>query len=108
MQIVIELDKSIVKGIKAKDFEFARGAVRNFQAIIADAIRNGTVLPEKHGDLIDRDSLLNEIKALQRSPWHNDERAMHTEYVIHEAVETVRDVCIYREKALLEARGNEE
>ena len=60
MQIVIELDKSIVKGIKAKDFEFARGAVRNFQATIADAIRNGTPLPKGHGRLIDADELAND------------------------------------------------
>ena len=100
MQIVIDIGKELAeKGHWYTDEELWK---------VVKAVQNGTVLPKKHGDLIDRDSLLNEIKNLQRSPWHNDERAMHTEYVIHEAVEVVRDICIYREKAVIEAWGNEE
>lgn len=43
-RIVIEIDEDIYQGIKESDFEFARNAVRSFQATIADAIRKGSPL----------------------------------------------------------------
>lgn len=94
MQIVIELDKSIVKGIKAKDFEFARGAVRNFQATIADAIRNGTVLPD-HGRLIDADAFKKDNSEL----WGCD--FIHPKYC-----DTLADL-VSNAPTILEAWGNE-
>ena len=56
MQIVIDIDESLLDGIKSDDFDFARRVVKDFQATIADAIKNGTVLP-KHGRLGDLDAL---------------------------------------------------
>ena len=61
MQIVINIDESLLDGIKSDDFDFARRVVKDFQATIADAIKNGTVLP-KHGRLVDADALENYIK----------------------------------------------
>lgn len=43
-RIVIEIDEGLYQGIKGTDFEFARKAVRSFQATIADAIRKGIPL----------------------------------------------------------------
>ena len=56
MQIVIDIDESLLDGIKSDNFDFARQVVKNFQGTIASAIANGTVLP-KHGRLIDVDNI---------------------------------------------------
>lgn len=58
MQIVIKIPNDLVDGIKTSDFDTARMAVRNYQATIADAIKNGVQLPKEHGRLIDADSLI--------------------------------------------------
>ena len=55
MQIVIEIDESLLDGIKSDDFDFARRVVKNFQGTIASAIANGTPLPKGHGRLGDLD-----------------------------------------------------
>ena len=46
MKIIIELDNDMLEEIKENDFDFARNAVRNFQATIAEAIRNGKSIPD--------------------------------------------------------------
>ena len=60
MQIVIEIDESLLDGIKSDDFDFARRVVKSFQGTIASAIANGTPLPKGHGRLIDADNLLKD------------------------------------------------
>ncbi len=57
MQIVIDIDESLLDGIKSDSFVFARQVVKNFQGTIASAIVNGTPLPKGHGRLIDADTL---------------------------------------------------
>ena len=54
MQIVIDLDESLLDGIKSDDFDFARQVVKNFQGTIASAIANGTPIPDNatNGDVI--------------------------------------------------------
>ena len=42
MKVLIELDDDMFKDIKESNFDSARAIVRNFQATITDAIRNGT------------------------------------------------------------------
>ena len=57
MQIVIDMDDDIAHGIIEGQNDEPRNIVRNFQATIADAIKNGTVLPKGHGDLKDMNDL---------------------------------------------------
>ena len=48
MQIVIEIDDDIARGIIEGNNNVPRNIVRNFQATIADAIKNGTPLPKEY------------------------------------------------------------
>ena len=54
MQIVIDIDESLLDGIKSDNFDFARQVVKNFQGTIASAIANGTPIPDNatNGDMI--------------------------------------------------------
>lgn len=52
MKIVIDIDENILNDAKS-------GRVRLGE--IADAVLNGTVLPEGHGDLIDLDALKGKL-----------------------------------------------
>lgn len=52
-QIVIEMSDDAYKAIIGSGY-----VVSDFNMV--SAIRNGTVLPQKHGDLIDRDELLKD------------------------------------------------
>ena len=51
-------------------------------------------------DVISREHLLSEIEKLKQSPWYNDKRGNGFEYLIHEAVETVCDLCIKQEPSV--------
>ena len=62
MQIIIDIDESLLDGIKSDNFDFARQVVKNFQGTIASAIANGTLLPKGHGRLIDADVLMKDVK----------------------------------------------
>jgi hypothetical protein len=53
MKIVIDIDDDIAHGIIEGNNDEPRNIVRSFQATIADAIQNGTILPKGHGRLID-------------------------------------------------------
>ena len=55
IELVIKIDKDIVQGIIDGENDVPRNIVRAFQATIADAIKNGVLLPKKHGRLIDAD-----------------------------------------------------
>ena len=57
MQIIIDIDESLLDGIKSDNFDFARQVVKNFQGTIASAIANGTVL-EPHGRCVDVDAIV--------------------------------------------------
>lgn len=54
MKLIIEIDESLLDGIKSDDFDFARRVVKNFQGTIASAIQNGTPIPDNatNGDMI--------------------------------------------------------
>ena len=62
MQMVIDIDESLLDGIKSDNFDFARQVVKNFQGTIASAIANGTIL-SKHGRLGDLDYLYKRFEA---------------------------------------------
>ena len=51
MKIVIDIDDGMYADMKECDFEFARDAVKNYQATIASAIINGTPLTELIEDI---------------------------------------------------------
>ena len=51
MKIVIDIDDGMYADMKECDFEFARDAVKNYQATIASAIINGTPLTEVVEDI---------------------------------------------------------
>ena len=65
MQIVIDIDDDIAQGIIEGNNDEPRNIVRSFQATIADAIKNGTVLPKGHGRLGDLDKIWNKLKELE-------------------------------------------
>ena len=46
MKLIIDIDESLLEGIKSDDFDFARRVVKNFQGTIASAIANGTPIPD--------------------------------------------------------------
>lgn len=54
MKVIIELDNDMLKEIRKSDFEVSRKIVRDFQATIADSIRNGEPIPEgaTNGEMI--------------------------------------------------------
>ena len=54
MKLIIDIDESLLDGIKSDDFDFARRVVKNFQGTIASAIANGTPIPDNatNGDVI--------------------------------------------------------
>ena len=46
MKLIIDIDESLLDGIKSDNFDFARQVVKNFQGTIASAIANGTSIPD--------------------------------------------------------------
>ena len=46
MKLIIDIDESLLEGIKSDDFDFARRVVRSFQGTIASSIANGTPIPD--------------------------------------------------------------
>lgn len=46
MKLIIDIDESLLEGIKSDDFDFARQVVRSFQGTIASSIANGTPIPD--------------------------------------------------------------
>ena len=62
MQLVININEDIAHDIIHGQGEEPRIIVRDFQATIADAIKNGTPLPEHHGDLKDVDEIVKAIE----------------------------------------------
>lgn len=57
MKIVIDIDEGIAQGIIDGKNDVPSRIVRSFQATIADAIKNGTPLPEHHGRIIDESKI---------------------------------------------------
>lgn len=57
IELVIKIDKHIANAIIAGENDEPRNIVRGFQATIADAIKNGTILPKEHGVLKDADAM---------------------------------------------------
>jgi len=53
MKVIIDIPKDVITDIKECDFDFARNAVRHFQATIADAIKSGKSIPDNatNGDM---------------------------------------------------------
>lgn len=105
MQLVID--------ILEREYETIRSAVKKGYMNgfggepIYRAIAEGKPLPKGHGRLIDADKVLKDTEDLQKSPWYNDERFMKMQYLIHEGVETVRDLCIKKAPTIIEADEEE-
>ena len=55
MKVLIELDDDVFKDIRESNFDSARAIVRNFQATLTDAIRNG-VTERKVGKWLVKDN----------------------------------------------------
>lgn len=96
MQIVIELYNGDFREVQKDAYSGTP-----FENRVFSAIANGTVLPE-HGRLIDADEVLKDIDDLRKSPWYNDKRGNGFEYLIHEAVDMVQDLCILDAPTILE------
>lgn len=65
IELVIKIDKDIAQGIIDGENDTSRSIVKSFQATIADAIKNGTILPKGHGRLGDLDNIWNKLKELE-------------------------------------------
>lgn len=61
IELVIKLDEDIAQGIIDGKNDAPRNIVRNFQATIAYAIKNGIPLPKGHGDLKDQKDLAKSL-----------------------------------------------
>ena len=59
MQIVINISNTLKQIADEEDTKTFSNIV--WQAILMDAIKNGTVLPEKHGRIIDMDKLCKDL-----------------------------------------------
>lgn len=57
IELVIKIDEGIAQGIIEGKNDIPRNIVRSFQATIADAIKNGTLLPKGHGKIIDESEI---------------------------------------------------
>ena len=58
MQIVIDIDEKVKKYLdQTTTSDMEDHYVKHFSLWIAKAIKEGTVLPKGHGDLVDRDAL---------------------------------------------------
>lgn len=66
VELVIKIDEGIAKGIIDGENDTPRHIVRGFQSTIADAIKNGTPLPQGHGKIVDIkqvENVLDKIRA---------------------------------------------
>ena len=89
--------------IKILDKDYKKLQDGHISFNVLEVLRNGIPLPKGHGDLKDADKVLKDIEDLQKSSWYNDERFMKMQYLIHEGVETVRDLCIKEAPIIIEA-----
>ena len=78
MKMVIDISEEMYK--EYMDVQLARGNGKGIVSTLLTAIKNGTPLPEHHGDLIDRDELLL---------WSHK---MDTMYCIYDEVVDVGDI----------------
>lgn len=85
MQIVIEIDEDIAQGIIDGENDTPRNIVRSFQATIADAIKNGTPLPEEEQKAINELEKSTHIQTLNTvKTWL--EQPICGEYISRDAV----------------------
>lgn len=63
MQIVIELPEYVKTNIEScEDDEYMYGLLHYYEFKIAQAIKNGIPLPQRHGRLIDADAVKEELQ----------------------------------------------
>ena len=70
MQIVIEISKTLKDIADKEDFKTFTHFM--WQAILMDAIKNGTPLPKGHGDLITKEQVIECVEFYQINPQHFD------------------------------------
>ena len=56
-------------------------------------------------DLISRQAVLDGIEELKRSPWATDKRGNGFEYLITEALDVVKDLCVKQEPSVTQKTG---
>jgi hypothetical protein len=72
IELVIKIDEGIAQGIIDGENDEPRKIVRGFQATIADAIKNCTILPKGHGELITKEQAIRLVEFYQVNPQHFD------------------------------------
>lgn len=92
MQIVIDIPESIYKELKANEY-------LPYRLMIEKAITSGTVLPEKHGRLIDGDALEKRLNA-SAEYWLDTDSRLEMKFGkgIAEAADKTRDMDTIVEK----------
>ena len=66
MQIVINIPEVFYEALKKTDTMVSgQRSGKTLMSVIYSAVANGTPLPKNHGDLIDRDKLLNTLEELE-------------------------------------------
>ena len=76
MEIVIDIPRGFYEHVKGHKDIFTYGLVNGEK--VGEIIANGTVLPEQHGDLIDRDKLLKDDIGKVMGFRESDIRNAHT------------------------------
>lgn len=62
MKYIIELPEEVKEKFDNATKDDIYGSYYDYNSVIGNAIKNGTPLPEGHGDLIDRSKLLVELE----------------------------------------------
>lgn len=83
MKVIIELNDDMLKEIRESDFGVSRKIVRDFQATIADSIRNGEPISDEaaskechneNSDYADCDQFVCSNCGIELQDWHQVER----------------------------------
>lgn len=63
MKMIIDVSKTFKELADAGDFRTLNSPV--WYAIIIDCVKNGTIIPDKYGRLIDADELIKHIRSIE-------------------------------------------
>ena len=87
MQIVIDIDDDMYKQIMANDHVYVFDDVNIL--LIENAIYKGTPLPKKHGDLIDKEVLRNNIHYVPIAPIFQDDYVTYRNVIFADILDMI-------------------
>lgn len=95
MQVMINIDEELLKNIKVYGLRLSALEAANLES----SLKNSTSLPEEHGDLVDRDKLLDDLRAFSDGPF-----AMNPEALVKDAsavIESNKNDVVVVDKILI-------